>query len=51
MASPRHRSVSEEPIGIVISRGAHEESTPRFSAYIWAPAPEANVQTREDPAS
>lgn len=30
-----------EPVGIVIS-GGHpaSESAPRFSAYIWAPAPE-----------
>jgi hypothetical protein len=31
----------EEPVGIVIS-GGHSlvEASPRFSAYIWAPAPE-----------
>jgi hypothetical protein len=31
----------EEPMGIVISGGhALVEQAPRFSAYIWAPAPE-----------
>ena len=27
----------EEPVGIVISRGWEPETTPRFSAYVWAP--------------
>lgn len=31
----------DEPVGIVISGGhTREEAAPRFSAYIWAPAPE-----------
>jgi hypothetical protein len=31
----------DEPVGIVISGGhARAETAPRFSAYIWAPAPE-----------
>jgi hypothetical protein len=34
-------AVKDEPVGIVISGGqVHPESAPRFSAYIWAPAPE-----------
>jgi GMP synthase-like glutamine amidotransferase len=34
----------DEPVGIVIS-GGHSlaESTPRFSAYIWAPAPDEEI--------
>jgi hypothetical protein len=34
----------DEPVGIVIS-GGHPlaESAPRFSAYIWAPAPEDDL--------
>jgi hypothetical protein len=32
---------SSEPVGIVISGGhSASELAPRFSAYIWAPAPE-----------
>ena len=31
---------SEEPLGIIISRGSREEPTPIFSTYIWGPAPE-----------
>jgi hypothetical protein len=32
---------SDEPVGIVISGGRPSaELAPRFSAYIWAPAPE-----------
>ena len=30
----------EEPIGIVIADGARREVTPRFAAFVWAPAPE-----------
>jgi hypothetical protein len=34
----------DEPVGIVISGGhALTEAAPRFSAYIWAPAPEDDV--------
>ncbi len=29
----------EEPIGIVISSGSRDETEPRFSAYVWGPAP------------
>lgn len=31
---------SEEPIGIVISRGAVLDPPPRFRAYVWAAAQE-----------
>jgi hypothetical protein len=31
---------SQEPIGIIISRGDRAEQRPIFSAYIWGPAPE-----------
>jgi hypothetical protein len=34
-------SPTEEPIGIVISRGSRAEPVPMFSAYIWGPAPES----------
>jgi hypothetical protein len=30
----------QEPVGIVISRGWHEEKPSVFSAYVWGPAPE-----------
>lgn len=30
----------QEPIGIVISRGAHLEHAPTFFAYVWADDPE-----------
>ena len=41
MKKDRKETSSSEPIGIVISRGDKTEPTPVFSAYIWAPAPEA----------
>ena len=34
--------VEQEPMGIVISRGAQAEYAPRFSAYMWAPDPEGS---------
>ena len=36
----------EEPIGIVISRGPRDAQLPRFSAYVWAPAPTEPVVAR-----
>ena len=35
----------DEPIGIVISRGWEPETTPRFSAYVWAPFPDDEIET------
>lgn len=32
---------SNEPLGIIISRGSRDEPTPIFSTYVWGPAPEA----------
>lgn len=40
MKKNRKDNVSNEPIGIVISRGDRTEPTPVFSAYIWGPVPE-----------
>lgn len=31
----------QEPIGIVIADGRRQETTPKFLAYVWGPAPEA----------
>ena len=36
----------QEPIGIVISRGSHDERAPRFAAYVWGPAPTDTVEAR-----
>ena len=40
MKKVREITESEEPIGIIISRGDRTETRPVFSAYIWGPAPE-----------
>lgn len=40
MKKVREASGSEEPLGIIISRGDRTEQRPIFSAYIWGPAPE-----------
>lgn len=36
--------ISQEPMGIVISRGSRAEAAPRFWAYVWGPAPEPTVE-------
>ena len=33
---PQH----DEPVGIVISRGWEPTTSPRFTAFMWAPGPE-----------
>jgi hypothetical protein len=37
---------SDEPVGIVISRGREPEPTPRFVAYVWAPSPEDELEEK-----
>lgn len=38
------QSMSEEPVGIVISSGWEPETAPRFSAYVWAPWPDEDLE-------
>jgi hypothetical protein len=38
-------STSEEPIGIIISRGRRDEPVPAFSAFVWG-IPEAEQGVR-----
>ena len=45
MKKVREITDSEEPIGIIISRGDRKEARPVFSAYIWGPAPEPVTET------
>ena len=40
--------VSDEPVGIVISRGADRENPPVMFAYVWAPAPESPSETSSE---
>lgn len=40
----------DEPVGIVISRGWEPETLPRFSAYMWAPAPDDETEQDVEPA-
>jgi hypothetical protein len=40
---------SDEPVGIVISRGREPETTPRFTAYVWAPFPEDELEKDVQP--
>lgn len=39
--------LTQEPVGIVISRGADPEPGPAMFAYMWAPAPEPTEEPRE----
>jgi hypothetical protein len=36
----------DEPVGIVISRGREPETVPRFSAYVWAPFPDEELEKK-----
>jgi hypothetical protein len=40
-------AVTDEPVGIVISRGADREQPPVMFAYVWAPAPETPDKSPE----
>ena len=40
---PDSQQHDDEPVGIVISRGWEPETTPRFSAYVWAPYPDDEI--------
>jgi hypothetical protein len=44
MKKDRKEAVSEEPLGIIISRGDKTEPTPVFSAYVWGPVPDSDVE-------
>lgn len=37
----------QEPVGIIISRGASQERAPTVFAYVWAPAPEIADDVRD----
>ena len=38
------QSQPNEPVGIIISRGTDVLKAPKFSAYVWAPAPDLEVE-------
>ena len=40
MMQDETQAKSEEPVGIVISRGWEPQPTPLFSAYMWGPVPD-----------
>jgi hypothetical protein len=47
MRREREKSEEQEAVGIVISRGSRDQEEPRFSAYVWGPAPvEADGATK-----
>lgn len=44
MRQQREHRESQEPVGIVIASGARGDVTPRFAAFEWGPAPEAEAR-------
>lgn len=36
---------TDEPIGIIITRGTQTQPRPKFSAYVWGTAPDVTVKT------
>jgi hypothetical protein len=45
MKKDRKEVVTGEPLGIIISRGDKTEPTPVFSAYIWGPVPDSDLES------
>ena len=35
----------QEPLGIIISAGDRREPEPRFSAFVWGPVPDGELET------
>jgi hypothetical protein len=50
-ATAQSPSTTEEPMGIVISRGSRAEATPIFRAFEYGPAPEEDVPVRAPQAA
>ena len=46
MKKVREVTESEEPLGIIISRGDPAEQRPIFWGYIWGPAPEPVAEVK-----
>jgi hypothetical protein len=44
MSSDTKHLPTTEPVGIVISSGPQTVESPRFWAYVWAPAPEGDAE-------
>jgi hypothetical protein len=47
MGQHRKPELDQEPMGIVISRGSRVQTAPRFTAYVWGPAPENESEPDE----
>ena len=47
MGVNRRIQAEQEPLGIIISRGAKGESAPTFRAYVWGPVPETPADLAE----
>jgi hypothetical protein len=51
MTTARQKTKDQEPLGIIISCGTRDEASPRVSAYIWGPVPEAITSPAESRAA
>jgi hypothetical protein len=40
MTTPTTTAPTDEPIGIIISRGGASEPKPRVASYVWGPVPD-----------
>lgn len=36
----RTQAEPQEPVGIIINAGGRDDVAPRFTAFVWGPAPE-----------
>ncbi|HKO14706.1 MAG TPA: hypothetical protein VJU87_00610 [Gemmatimonadaceae bacterium] len=41
----------QEPMGIIISRGARNDQRPVFTAFVWGPAPELTPTSKDNKAA
>lgn len=48
MRTPIVSKLQMEPIGIVIADGGRPANAPRFSAFVWGPAPEETAVPHEE---
>jgi hypothetical protein len=51
MMTTHKTNSTDEPVGIVISRGKRDEPAPAFWAYVWGPVPETELPPTESKAA
>jgi len=51
MKDTQLETTPQEPVGIVISRGAHTEPAPVFVAFVWGSAPDLSLSPKDTKAA